>query len=602
MSGTIRATLFGVAWLIVAVATVALRQSLGGLPLVWLPSSMSVAALYLARSKDRPYYLLAIAVGAVLVNLWAGLDWVQTIGACAASVVEPVFVVVAAKLIMGRRQFHALNLRELILLSLSAVGGALFGSLFALPFYIEVGPEPMMWWIFASSLGMTVGAPILIAIANWLRRQKGGWRMALANIPALFLATQLGMFVLSLWVLRTPHLPLTQIVFAALVFSVVRYGQIAGSAGVLAFGLAGTVLSVGGHPAAAFLPYDQRTEAVTLQGFMLIMLATSLPLAGLFMRNNQLALRLKARNARMRQNLLMLNMAEEVGRIGRWRVDRRSGAQDWSRQMYLINGLDPSRGRDPGNLRDLLPDQGADLRSHLAHHARDHARYSFEYRVRPPHGDERILKMYATNEFGEDGELTHTFGVVMDVTEHHQRQEALDKERTRAMKLAAEAQYLAHTDPLTDLANRRRTITQLEKCIRRAERGNRPLAVISFDIDHFKRINDTKGHQTGDDVLIRIADIARSQARASDLIGRMGGEEFIWILPDAGLDEARNAAERLRQVIEQRSCEGGLPRVTASIGLAMWREDDGAGELLARVDAALYAAKAAGRNTVQKAA
>ena len=270
--------------------------------------------------------------------------------------------------------------------------------------------------------------------------------------------------------------------------------------------------------------------------------------------------------------------------------------------MYIINGLDPSRGRDPGNLMELLPDGGTELFGNLKFHAQDHAPYSFEYRIRLKHGDERILKMYANNEFDASGELACTFGVVMDVTEHHQRQEALDNERTRAMRLAAEAQYLAHTDALTGLANRRRTITQLDKCIRKCEQSARPMGVISFDIDHFKRINDTQGHQTGDDVLVRIAEIARDQARASDLVGRMGGEEFIWLLPDAGPEETSKAAERMRQMIEEESCKDGLPCVTASVGYAMWREGDDAEALLGRVDKALYAAKDSGRNTVKMAA
>ncbi|HTN15084.1 MAG TPA: sensor domain-containing diguanylate cyclase, partial [Sphingomonadaceae bacterium] len=325
-------------------------------------------------------------------------------------------------------------------------------------------------------------------------------------------------------------------------------------------------------------------------------------LAALLLDHDRLALRLKARNARMRENLLMLNMAEEVARIGRWRYDPRTGEQDWSRQMFLINGLDPTLGRDPGDLTMMLPDGGAELFGQLAHHAKDRARYSFEYRIRPPMGDERILKMYATNEFTDSGELACMFGVVMDVSEHHQRQEALDKERTRAMRLAAEAQYLAHTDPLTGLANRRRTIAQLQKCIRRSEQDGRPTALILFDIDHFKRVNDTSGHQMGDDVLVRIADIARAQAGASDVIGRMGGEEFVWVMPGAGQDEVQAAAERLRQAIECESAEGGLPPVTASVGYALWRDGDDANNLLARVDAALYEAKDAGRNKVKQAA
>jgi diguanylate cyclase (GGDEF)-like protein len=191
---------------------------------------------------------------------------------------------------------------------------------------------------------------------------------------------------------------------------------------------------------------------------------------------------------------------------------------------------------------------------------------------------------------------------VIDVTDHRRRQDALDKERTRAMRLAAEAQHLAQTDALTGLANRRRTIDQLEKCLAGCNGQSHSLAVIAFDIDHFKQVNDGHGHQTGDEVLVRVAEIARSEARASDLIGRTGGEEFLWLLPEAGEPVARAAALRLRQAIEQRSGEGGLPRVTASIGYALWQEGDDAGGLLARADAALYRAKHTGRNKVQRAA
>ena len=289
-------------------------------------------------------------------------------------------------------------------------------------------------------------------------------------------------------------------------------------------------------------------------------------------------------------------------RIGRWRYDPATDKQDWSRQLFLINGIHSPRGGDPGDVKHMLPDGGKELWGLLKHHAQDRARYSFEFRVRTPQGDERILKMHATNEFDEGGELKSRFGVVIDVTEHHQRQDALDKERTRAMRLAAEAQYLAHTDPLTGLANRRRTITQLDKFIARCEVEDRKLALIAFDIDHFKQVNDTHGHQTGDDVLVRVADIARGEVRASDLIGRMGGEEFVWMLPDASLDETANAAERLRRAIENDSGKGGLPTVTASIGYALWQPGDDAGGLLARADVALYEAKGAGRNQVQKAA
>lgn len=597
------AAIVALVWAASAIATIALRDGMGAVLLMWFPSAISVTALFLAKKGERIPVLLALALGNLVLNLWYGLPILRSVGYVAANLSEPLIIVTAAKYVIGRRGIKSLRLRDMILLFLGVVAGSIAGAVIAQPFRPQQDLVQFAWWVLATMLGTTVGTPILLYLHEWAKKLSRGEASLARSIPQWFLFSMATLFLLSWATLDTAEVPLISLVLMALVFIVTRYGQIGASVGVFTFGLAGTLHSIGKDTPAAFLEgWSPFQAGIAMQLFMLMMMATSLPLAALLVQHDRLAIRLKARNARMRENLLLLNMAEEVARIGRWRYDPRSGEQDWSRQLFLINGLDPALGPDPGDIKALLPDGGEELFRQLAHHAHDKARYSFEYRIRPPHGDERILKMYATNEFTENGELATMFGVVMDVTEHHHRQEALDKERTRAMRLAAEAQYLAHTDPLTGLANRRRAITQLEKCVRRSQQDGRPMALISFDIDHFKRVNDTRGHQIGDDVLMRISDIARAQARASDLIGRMGGEEFVWLLPGAGADEVKAAAERLRHAIEQESSEGGLPQVTASIGYSLWREGDDAATLLGRVDKALYEAKEAGRNQVQQAA
>lgn len=603
VSTNVWAALVALVWAVCAVASITLRDSAGTVLLIWLPSAIAVSALFVAKKHERLPLLAGLGLANIAVNSWYGLGLTSTLGYVVANLIEPVLVVAIAQKVIGSRTFEGLRLRDLMGLFGAAVAGSLVSAVVSLPFRPHVGLVQFAWWILATLLGTTVGAPILLALFRWIKRLRRSGTSFFSGLPLGFLASMAVLFVVSLVVLDITALPTISVVLMTMVFIVLRYGQVGASLSVFVFGVAGTMHSFGGHvPAGYLVGWDTFEAGITLQIFMLLMMATSLPLAALLMQHDRLAVRLKARNARMRENLIMLKMAEEIARIGRWRYDPRTGDQDWSRQMYLINGLDPNLGRDPGNVKNMLPDGGNELFGQLMDHAADRARYSFEYRIQPPHSEVRTLKMYATNEFTEDGDLACMFGVVMDVTEHYQRQEALDRERTRAMRLAAEAQYLAHTDPLTGLANRRRTITQLEKCIRRCEQDDRTLAIIAFDIDHFKRVNDTKGHQTGDDVLVRIAEIARAQARASDLIGRMGGEEFIWMLPGAGGDEARAAAERLRDAIEQESAASGLPQVTASVGYAMWRKGDDGGELLARVDAALYEAKDAGRNLVRQAA
>ena len=124
-----------------------------------------------------------------------------------------------------------------------------------------------------------------------------------------------------------------------------------------------------------------------------------------------------------------------------------------------------------------------------------------------------------------------------------------------------------------------------------------------FDVDHFKAINDCFGHPTGDAVLKRIAEIARQQVRGDDMIGRIGGEEFLWLLPEVGPALARQRAEQLRAAIEHGTAKGSdLPRATVSLGLAQFQSGDTAERLLARADAALYQAKQGGRNKVHRAA
>ena len=153
---------------------------------------------------------------------------------------------------------------------------------------------------------------------------------------------------------------------------------------------------------------------------------------------------------------------------------------------------------------------------------------------------------------------------------------------------------LATTDPLTSLSNRRSFRDRLEAECARSVRGGIPLGLALVNLDHFKRVNDTYGHQVGDAVLCETARRLRRCARREDVVARVGGEEFAWILPEAALDAALEAAERLRR----RIAEAAFPvvgRVTASIGVAVLGAG-GPDDLYRDADRALYRAKDAGRD------
>jgi diguanylate cyclase (GGDEF)-like protein len=154
------------------------------------------------------------------------------------------------------------------------------------------------------------------------------------------------------------------------------------------------------------------------------------------------------------------------------------------------------------------------------------------------------------------------------------------------------------TDALTGLFNRRRLDQAFDYELVRASRYNVPLSVIIADIDRFKSINDTHGHQTGDQVLQKIADILRHGVRTVDTVGRWGGEEFLIICPETDLEGARALAEKLRGLIEEATFPA-VGRNTTSFGIADYHVDETLKDLVARADAALYRAKVGGRNRVE---
>ncbi len=159
-------------------------------------------------------------------------------------------------------------------------------------------------------------------------------------------------------------------------------------------------------------------------------------------------------------------------------------------------------------------------------------------------------------------------------------------------------------DELTGLVNRRFLLTQLAALVSGARRHDRPLSIVMLDIDHFKAINDTYGHAAGDAVLGGVATTLLERLRTEDWIGRLGGEEFLALLPDVDADGAAVVADELRHSVEAIGVrhEGEVIRVTASVGWARLEGDEGYEELLRRADEALYAAKHAGRNATRGAA
>jgi len=174
----------------------------------------------------------------------------------------------------------------------------------------------------------------------------------------------------------------------------------------------------------------------------------------------------------------------------------------------------------------------------------------------------------------------------------------------RQLRQSRRLHRLALTDALTGISNRRHIEYMLHVAVDEARRSHRELAVIMLDIDHFKRVNDSHGHPAGDQVLEQIVHVCQGALRQHDRLGRMGGEEFLVVLPDTDIEGGLQVAERLRAcVAATRPVVGGVElQLSISLGVAQLRAaDTGATSLVRRADAALYHAKDNGRNRVEAA-
>ncbi|MDY6847717.1 MAG: diguanylate cyclase [Thermodesulfobacteriota bacterium] len=162
---------------------------------------------------------------------------------------------------------------------------------------------------------------------------------------------------------------------------------------------------------------------------------------------------------------------------------------------------------------------------------------------------------------------------------------------------------LSNTDPLTRLANRRHLMETLTREFKRSSRGEAPFSLIMVDIDHFKKFNDTFGHQAGDEVLTEMASLLRRHLREYDLAARYGGEEFALVLPDSDLEMAVQVAERLRTATGELSFGGNMvnEKISVSLGVACYPCENihSVDDLIRIADDALYLAKKEGRDCVR---
>ncbi|HUI66687.1 MAG TPA: diguanylate cyclase [Nitrospirota bacterium] len=215
-------------------------------------------------------------------------------------------------------------------------------------------------------------------------------------------------------------------------------------------------------------------------------------------------------------------------------------------------------------------------------------------------GDEHQIEITASPVRNGHGQIFAIVETHRDIME-----KKTDDELVKLIKRLNETQthlkHVAITDELTGLRNRRYIVERLEEEFQRTKRTGRPLSLIMLDIDHFKTINDAHGHLFGD-VVLRVVSVRMKEAlRKHDLIGRVGGEEFLVICPESYLEDTVMVAERIRKIIHREAIGDGVREATIALsaGVTMQRDDDMSSDrLFSRADTALYKAKEQGRNRV----
>ena len=289
-----------------------------------------------------------------------------------------------------------------------------------------------------------------------------------------------------------------------------------------------------------------------------------------------------------------LRKSEERLALALWGADL--GLWDWDIGADTITCSGPWAellGCHPGELqlsyheweqhihpRDLAAVRDA-LRAHLDQHT---PCYQTEYRLRQKNEDWIWLLLRGkVIERDPQDQPARVCGVVMDISERKRLEEKLRR--------------LSITDPLTGAFNRRYLMQVMEREISRVRRYARPLSLIMFDIDHFKRVNDTFGHEQGDAVLKRIAALVRERLRHSDIFVRWGGEEFMILAAETMLPQAIALAQTLRMALHQSPFPDIGP-ITASFGVAEYRLDETLDQWLKRVDDLVYEVKREGRDRV----
>ncbi len=282
----------------------------------------------------------------------------------------------------------------------------------------------------------------------------------------------------------------------------------------------------------------------------------------------------------LRESEATLLRAQEVARIGSWRLDLRTGALTWSPEVYRIFGIDRKTAVSYEAFLAAIHPEDREMVDAAWHAALAGAPYHLQHRILVDN-ETRWVEERAQIEIDDEHRPIKAVGTVQDITDRKAAETRIE--------------YLAFYDPLTGLPNRALFMDRLRHELAAAERRDQHLALLFLDLDRFKDINDTLGHDAGDRVLVEVSRRFGDALREEETLARLSGDEFVVIASDSGKAAVR-IAERIAEVLETPITAGSQSfSVSASIGIAVFPEDGRSVEaLLKHADIAMYRAKGSG--------
>lgn len=574
--------LLGLAYFVACAGTLRLTRFDGGVAFLWIATALLTARLTTLPVRRWALPMAVCSVASIIATSLWGFGPAMAVPFAVINMLEAAIGAALLRNLAPRRPVLDSHRWLVIFVVATGVLAPLIAALLASGVIaVGAGQPPLknaINWYSGHALGTLTFMPIFMLVmrGDAVRLMK---QMDLGKL-AEFCVHMALVGILSYVSFGQDRVPLLFLPFLPMVLATFRGGALSAAASIVIMAVIGGALTLKGLGPIAQIEAPIGTRVQFLQLYIACAMLTILPAGAELQQRANLFRKLRESEARYR--VLTENSTDIVVNL-----DRTGRLQFASASIRQISGFAPDQliGRPASALLhgDEVARAQAAFRRIIANPNETHVD---EFCGAIGTGDIRWFETHSHAVTDDAGRVTGVVSAIRDVSNRKAHEERLAR--------------AALTDPLTGLANRRGLDEELRAGLSSGSGG----CVALFDLDHFKRINDTHGHAVGDEVLRRFAAVARASVRDQDLVARLGGEEFAVVLPDASISQATLVCDRLRLAVSGAGLrlEKELICVTVSGGVAPYLRNQSPEEVLRAADQALYRAKHAGRDQLALAA